>query len=40
MSGNLPSPDGKYGLYCVAMVKRVDARTREKTGINEPARGD
>lgn len=33
--GNLPSPDGTYSLYCAVIVKQVDARTREKTGLNE-----
>ena len=33
--GNLPSSDGKYSLYCAIIVKRVDAKTREKVGINE-----
>ncbi len=33
--GNLPSPDGKYSLYCAIIVKRVDAKTRAKTGLNE-----
>jgi len=33
--GNLPSPDGKYSLYAAVIVKRVDAQTRAKTGINE-----
>jgi 2,3,4,5-tetrahydropyridine-2,6-dicarboxylate N-succinyltransferase len=31
----LPSSDGKYGLYCAVIVKRVDAQTRAKTSINE-----
>jgi len=35
VSGNLPSADGKYSLYCAVIVKRVDAKTRAKTGINE-----
>jgi 2,3,4,5-tetrahydropyridine-2,6-dicarboxylate N-succinyltransferase len=39
VSGNLPSADGKYGLYCAVIVKRVDAQTRAKTGINELLRG-
>lgn len=32
-----PLPDGTPGpsLYCAVIVKRVDARTREKTSINE-----
>jgi 2,3,4,5-tetrahydropyridine-2-carboxylate N-succinyltransferase len=33
--GTLPSPDGKYGLYAAIIVKRVDAKTRAKTTINE-----
>ncbi len=38
--GNLPGkplPDGSAGpsLYCAVIVKRVDAATRAKTGINE-----
>ena len=40
VSGNLPSPDGKYSLYCAVIVKRVDARTRAKTSLNELLRGD
>ena len=35
VSGNLPSDDGKYSLYCAVIVKRVDAKTRSKVGINE-----
>ena len=38
--GTLPSPDGKYGLYCAVIVKQVDAKTRAKTSINELLRGD
>ena len=37
--GTLPSSDGKYGLYCAVIVKRVDAQTRGKTSINELLRG-
>src|SRR5882757_3195447 len=33
--GTLPSADGRYGLYCAVIVKRVDAQTRGKTSINE-----
>jgi 2,3,4,5-tetrahydropyridine-2-carboxylate N-succinyltransferase len=33
--GNLPSPDGKYSLYCAVIVKQVDEKTRAKTGLNE-----
>jgi len=35
VSGNLPSADGKYSLYCAVIVKQVDAKTRAKVGINE-----
>jgi len=35
VSGNLPSADGRYSLYCAVIVKRVDERTRAKVGINE-----
>ncbi|MFM7484662.1 MAG: 2,3,4,5-tetrahydropyridine-2,6-dicarboxylate N-succinyltransferase [Burkholderiaceae bacterium] len=35
VSGNLPSSDGKYSLYCAVIVKRVDEKTRAKTSINE-----
>ena len=35
VSGNLPSADGKYSLYCAVLVKKVDAQTRAKTSINE-----
>ncbi|MDH3333521.1 MAG: 2,3,4,5-tetrahydropyridine-2,6-dicarboxylate N-succinyltransferase [Gammaproteobacteria bacterium] len=35
VSGNLPSADGKYSLYCAVIVKQVDARTRAKTGLND-----
>jgi len=35
VSGNLPSADGKYSLYCAVIVKRVDAQTRAKTSIND-----
>ena len=40
VSGNLPSADGKYSLYCAVIVKRVDAQTRQKTSINELLRAD
>jgi 2,3,4,5-tetrahydropyridine-2,6-dicarboxylate N-succinyltransferase len=40
VSGTLPSPDGKYGLYCAVIVKTVDAKTRAKTSLNELLRGD
>jgi 2,3,4,5-tetrahydropyridine-2-carboxylate N-succinyltransferase len=35
VSGNLPSADGKYSLYCAVIVKRVDAQTRAKTALND-----
>jgi 2,3,4,5-tetrahydropyridine-2-carboxylate N-succinyltransferase len=35
VSGNLPSKDGKYSLYCAVIVKKVDAQTRSKTSIND-----
>jgi 2,3,4,5-tetrahydropyridine-2-carboxylate N-succinyltransferase len=35
VSGNLPSDDGKYSLYCAVIVKHVDEKTRSKVGINE-----
>jgi 2,3,4,5-tetrahydropyridine-2-carboxylate N-succinyltransferase len=40
VSGNLPSSDGKYSLYCAVIVKRVDEQTRSKTSINELLRAD
>jgi 2,3,4,5-tetrahydropyridine-2-carboxylate N-succinyltransferase len=33
--GTLPSADGRYGLACAVIVKRVDAQTRAKTSIND-----
>ena len=35
VSGNLPSADGKYSLYCAVIVKNVDAKTRAKTSLND-----
>jgi 2,3,4,5-tetrahydropyridine-2-carboxylate N-succinyltransferase len=35
VSGNLAKPGGKYSTYCAVIVKRVDAKTRATTGINE-----
>src|SRR6266566_164435 len=40
VSGNLPSPDRSCGLYCAVIVKKVDAKTRAKTSLNELLRGD
>jgi 2,3,4,5-tetrahydropyridine-2-carboxylate N-succinyltransferase len=39
VSGSMPSPDGKYSLYCAVIVKKVDAKTLSKVGINELLRG-
>ena len=39
VSGNLPSKDGSYSLYCAVIVKKVDAKTLGKVGINELLRG-
>ena len=33
--GTLPASNGKYGLSCAVIVKRVDAQTRAKTSLNE-----
>ena len=30
VSGNLPSKDGSYSLYCAVIVKKVDAKTLAK----------
>ena len=35
VSGNLPSKDGKYSLYCAVIVKQVDEKTRGKVSLNE-----
>ncbi|MGE5087874.1 MAG: 2,3,4,5-tetrahydropyridine-2,6-dicarboxylate N-succinyltransferase [Candidatus Levyibacteriota bacterium] len=35
VAGSLPAADGSHSLYCAVIVKRVDAKTRSKTGINE-----
>jgi 2,3,4,5-tetrahydropyridine-2-carboxylate N-succinyltransferase len=37
--GSMPGPGGRYSLYCAVIVKRVDAQTRAKVGINELLRG-
>ncbi|CAB0149807.1 2,3,4,5-tetrahydropyridine-2,6-dicarboxylate N-succinyltransferase [Pseudidiomarina piscicola] len=33
--GSLPSADGSHSLYAAIIVKKVDAQTRAKVGINE-----
>ncbi|VAW02082.1 2,3,4,5-tetrahydropyridine-2,6-dicarboxylate N-succinyltransferase [hydrothermal vent metagenome] len=38
VAGSMPSKNN-ISLYCAVIVKRVDARTRSKTGINELLRG-
>ena len=38
--GSLPAANGRYSLSCAVIVKRVDARTRARTSINELLRGD
>jgi 2,3,4,5-tetrahydropyridine-2-carboxylate N-succinyltransferase len=35
VSGNLPSKDGSYSLYCAVIVKQVDEKTLGKVGLNE-----
>ncbi len=37
--GNLPSKDGSYSLYAAIIVKKVDAQTRAKVGVNALLRG-
>jgi 2,3,4,5-tetrahydropyridine-2-carboxylate N-succinyltransferase len=39
VSGQLPSKDGSHSLYCAVIVKKVDAKTRAKTSVNELLRG-
>ncbi|HLS86923.1 MAG TPA: 2,3,4,5-tetrahydropyridine-2,6-dicarboxylate N-succinyltransferase, partial [Burkholderiales bacterium] len=38
--GTLPSADGSCALYCAVIVKKVDAKTRAKTSLNDLLRGD
>lgn len=33
--GSIPTGDGKCSLYCAVIVKKVDAQTRAKVGLNE-----
>jgi len=35
VSGSLPSKDGTHSLYAAIIVKKVDAKTRAKVGIND-----
>jgi len=39
VSGQLPAKDGSHSLYCAVIVKKVDAKTRAKTSINDLLRG-
>jgi 2,3,4,5-tetrahydropyridine-2-carboxylate N-succinyltransferase len=40
VSGSIPSKDGSHSLYCAVIVKKVDAKTLSKTGLNELLRVD
>ena len=40
VSGSLPSKCGTYSLYAAIIVKKVDAKTRAKTSLNELLRED
>ncbi|MDO8457791.1 MAG: 2,3,4,5-tetrahydropyridine-2,6-dicarboxylate N-succinyltransferase [Burkholderiaceae bacterium] len=35
VSGNLPKDGGRYSLYCAVIVKKVDAKTRATTSLND-----
>ncbi len=35
VSGNLPKGDGKYSMYAAIIVKKVDAKTRSTTSLND-----
>jgi 2,3,4,5-tetrahydropyridine-2-carboxylate N-succinyltransferase len=35
VSGNMPSKCGTHSLYCAVIVKKVDAKTLGKTGLND-----
>ena len=35
VAGSLPRDGGRYHLNCAVIVKKVDEKTRAKTGINE-----
>jgi len=38
--GTMPSGDRSCALYCAVIVKKVDAKTRAKTSLNDLLRGD
>jgi 2,3,4,5-tetrahydropyridine-2-carboxylate N-succinyltransferase len=40
VAGSLPAANGRYSLNCAVIVKRVDAKTRAKVGINALLRQD
>lgn len=40
VSGSIPSKDGTHSLYCAVIVKKVDAKTRSKTALNDLLRVD
>ena len=40
VAGTMPSGERSCALYCAVIVKKVDARTRAKTSLNELLRGD
>jgi 2,3,4,5-tetrahydropyridine-2-carboxylate N-succinyltransferase len=35
IAGNMPKAGGKYSLYCAVIVKKVDAKTRASTSLND-----
>ena len=35
VSGSMPSKCGTHSLYCAVIVKKVDAKTLGKTGLND-----
>ncbi|WP_241617592.1 2,3,4,5-tetrahydropyridine-2,6-dicarboxylate N-succinyltransferase [Rosenbergiella epipactidis] len=35
VSGSMPAKDASHSLYCAVIVKKVDAKTRAKVGVNE-----
>jgi 2,3,4,5-tetrahydropyridine-2-carboxylate N-succinyltransferase len=39
VSGSLPAKDGSHSLYAAVIVKKVDAKTRAKTSLNDLLRG-
>jgi len=40
VAGTMPSGDRSCALYCAVIVKKVDAKTRAKTSLNELLRAD